>query len=244
MDERQFIRVVKAERLAELTLRARLSTMDYLFDKIEGGYNSGGSTATRRRLNRMKQDKEVAEMAYSMVQLVLPATDDVLSNSYNNKRERYRSLEKAFDRFDVPKTGLLNFQQFRDARRFCGYTGTEAELKKLFDSVDVDRSGSVDFYEFLFSDMGKKSNRVGPYGYNKILNKLIQTAVERWKNPQQDPTMPTNNKKAIRLNARKMVQGMTGFGGVDQRQLENLGIHVDRRAHSITAEMLGHILHD
>jgi hypothetical protein len=37
---------------------------------------------------------------------------------------------------------------------------------------------------------------------------------------------------------------MTGFGGVDQKKLESLGIRVDRRAHSITAGMLEHILHD
>jgi len=243
MDERQFIRVVKAERLAELSLRSRLSTLDYLFGKIEGGYSSGSSTDARRRLNRQKQDADIAKMAYEMIQMVLPATDDVLSNSYNAKKERYEALTSAFNRFDSPRTGILNFQQFRDARRFVGYTGTEADLKKQFASVDVDGSGGIDHYEFVQSDMGKKSNRVGAYGYNKILNKLLQTAVQRYKNgPHEVPR--GNNAKAIRLNARKMVQRMTGFGGVDQRQLENLGIHVDRRAHSITAEMLAHVLHD
>jgi hypothetical protein len=98
--------------------------------------------------------------------------------------------------------------------------------------------------------MGKKASKVGTLGYVKILNKLLGTAVERFKGSEKytpgpgAPTSPSNQRNAIRLNARKMVQRMTGFGGVDQKKLESLGIRVDRRAHSITAGMLEHILHD
>lgn len=51
MDVRQFMRAVKSERLAELSLRSRLATLEYLFSKIEGG---SVSTSTRRRLARQK----------------------------------------------------------------------------------------------------------------------------------------------------------------------------------------------
>jgi len=102
-----------------------------------------------------------------------------------------------------------------------------------------------------FPKWAKKASKVGSLGYVKILNKLLGTAVERFKSSGNyspggtgAPTSPSNQRNAIRLNARKMVQRMTGFGGVDQKKLESLGIRVDRRAHSITAGMLEHILHD
>jgi len=87
--------------------------------------------------------------------------------------------------------------------------------------------------------------KVGSLGYVKILNKLVGTAVERWKRggPGVAENPPTDQRKMTKLNARKMVQRMTGFGGLDQKKLESWGIK-DRRAHSITAGMLEHILHD
>jgi len=159
-------------------------------------------------------------------------------------------LREAFNKYDEPKTAALDTASFKEAARFCGFNGSDADLVNRFNSVDVDGSGTVDFYEFVLSDMGKKASKVGSLGYVKILNKLLGTAVERYKSSDKytptggSPTSPSNQRNAIRLNARKMVQRMTGFGGVDQKKLESLGIRVDRRAHSITAGMLEHILHD
>merc|ERR1711972_238748 len=115
-----------------------------------------------------------------------------------------------------------------------------------FKKAAGENGSGVDFFEFIGSDMGKKANKVGAYGYTKILNKLLSTAVTKYGASTLPlvPGSPDNQRNAIRLNARKMVQRMTGFGGVDQKKLESLGIRVDRRAHSITAGMLEHILHD
>lgn len=248
MDQRHFIRVVKTERLAELSLRSRLATLEYLFGKIEGGSLSGNATHTRRRLARQKIDKEMFNLLGKMVDAVLPCTDDALSNGYIAKRERYMNLKDAFEKYDEPKKGSLNFTTYKEARRYAGATGSDAELEAQFKHVDVDGSNTVDLYEFIASDMGKKAAKVGSLGYVKILNKLLGTAIERFRrgDPPANgtPTSPSNQRNAIRLNARKMVQRMTGFGGVDQKKLESLGIRVDRRAHSITAGMLEHILHD
>jgi len=247
MDVRQFMRAVKSERMAELSLRSRLATLEYLFSKIEGG---SVSTSTRRRLNRAKIDEEMFDILGKMIDAVLPLTDDALSQGYITKRDRYVKLREAFNKYDQPKSASLSSNQYRDAARYAGFQGSDSDLMARFNQVDVDGSGTVDFYEFVLSDMGKKSSKVGSLGYVKILNKLLGTAVERYKSSDKytpsggAPTSPNNQRNAIRLNARKMVQRMTGFGGVDQKKLESLGIRVDRRAHSITAGMLEHILHD
>merc|ERR1712048_451956 len=102
-------------------------------------------------------------------------------------------------------------------------------------------SGSVDFFEFVYSDMGKKAYRVGAYGYAKILNKLIGTATRGW--ASGTGRNPSNHTKSIRRDAREIIKNMTGFGGMDNKQLKTLGINKDGR-HSITAGMLEHILHD
>jgi len=243
MDYRQFCRVVKGERMPELSVRARLSTLEYLFGMIEGGYTGGSSSAARRRLARMKQDEEMSTLLYGMIEAVLPATDDVLSPSYQAKQKRFRTLRDAFHRFDTQQCGALTLAQYMEARRYAGFSGSDAELEKSFIAVDTDGSGHVDFYEFVYSEMGKKGNRVGAYGYTKILNKLLASALERFKSGSPGEGAPRDKNK-IRLNARKLVQGMTGFGGVDQRKLESLGIHIDNRAHSITMPMLEHILLD
>jgi len=250
MDLRQFLRVVKSQRLAELSLRSRLATLEYLFSKIEGG---SVATSTRRRLQRQKIDEEMFDLLGGMIDAVLPLTDDALSQGYIAKRDRYLKLREAFNKSDAPKSSALNLQGYKDALRHAGVQATDIDLNNRFAAVDVDQSGTVDFYEFVLSDMGKKASKVGTLGYVKILNKLLGTAVERYKNSDMrpdsaggagGPTSPSNQRNAIRLNARKMVQRMTGFGGVDQKKLESLGIRVDRRAHSITAGMLEHILHD
>lgn len=250
MDLRQFLRVVKSQRLAELSLRSRLATLEYLFSKIEGG---SVATSTRRRLQRQKVDEEMFDLLGGMIDAVLPLTDDALSQGYIAKRDRYVKLREAFNKFDQPKSSALNLQAYKDALRSTGIQATDTDLNNRFAAVDVDQSGTVDFYEFVLSDMGKKASKVGTLGYVKILNKLLGTAVERYKGSDGmrpdsanagGPTSPSNQRNAIRLNARKMVQRMTGFGGVDQKKLESLGIRVDRRAHSITAGMLEHILHD
>jgi len=244
MDVRQFIRVVKSERLPELSLRSRLATLEYLFSKIEGG---SYTTASRRRLARMKTDEEMFDLLGKMIDAVLPITDDQLSKGYIEKRDRYVKLREAFSKFDVPTSGELATEQFKEAIRYCGTNKPDAELMKQFNEVDIDGTGGLDFYEFVMADMGNKAKKVGVLGYVKILNKLLGTAIERFRKgggAPAEPTSPNNQRNAIRLNARKMVQRMTGFGGVDQKKLESLGIRVDRRAHSITAGMLEHILHD
>jgi len=241
----QFKRVVKSERLDILNVRTRLSTLEYLFSKFEGG---SLTTNTRRRLARLKTDEDMFGLLGKMIEAVLPMTDDALSQGYMAKREQYAKLREAFFKFDSPRTGELNFATYKEARRSAGFAGSDADLQAQFNSVDTEGSGSVDFYEFVFSAMGKKASKVGCSGYVKILNKLLGTAVASYKSgdyPKKgEPTSPNNQRNAIRLNARKMVQRMTGFGGVDQKKLESLGIRVDRRAHSITAGMLEHILHD
>jgi len=248
MDLRQFLRVVKSQRLAELSLRSRLATLEYLFSKIEGG---SVATSTRRRLQRQKVDEEMFDLLGGMIDAVLPLTDDALSQGYIAKRDRYVKLREAFNKYDNPKSSALSVGAYKDALRFAGVQASDIDLNNRFNAVDVDQSGTVDFYEFVLSDMGKKASKVGTLGYVKILNKLLGTAVERYKSSDVrpdsgagGPTSPSNQRNAIRLNARKMVQRMTGFGGVDQKKLESLGIRVDRRAHSITAGMLEHILHD
>lgn len=247
MDVRQFMRAVKSERLAELSLRSRLATLEYLFSKIEGG---SVSTSTRRRLARQKIDEEMFDLLGKMIDAVLPLTDDALSQGYITKRDRFIKLREAFNKYDQPKSAALGKTAYIDACRYAGFQGSDADILNRFSQVDVDASGTVDFYEFVLSDMGKKASKVGTLGYVKILNKLLGTAVERYKSSDKytptggAPTSPSNQRNAIRLNARKMVQRMTGFGGVDQKKLESLGIRVDRRAHSITAGMLEHILHD
>lgn len=185
-----------------------------------------------------------------MIDAVLPLTDDALSQGYITKRDRFIKLREAFNKYDQPKSAALGKTAYIDACRYAGFQGSDADILNRFSQVDVDASGTVDFYEFVLSDMGKKASKVGTLGYVKILNKLLGTAVERYKSSDKytptggAPTSPSNQRNAIRLNARKMVQRMTGFGGVDQKKLESLGIRVDRRAHSITAGMLEHILHD
>jgi len=248
MDLRQFMRVVKTQRLAELSLRSRLATLEYLFSKIEGG---SVATSTRRRMQRQKIDEEMFDLLGKMIDAVLPLTDDALSQGYIAKRDRYVKLREAFNKFDNPKSAALDEASYKEACRFAGFAGSDDDLMKQFHAVDVDGSGTLDFYEFVISEMGKKASKVGSLGYVKILNKLLGTAVERFKSSDKyspsgggAPTSPSNQRNAIRLNARKMVQRMTGFGGVDQKKLESLGIRVDRRAHSITAGMLEHILHD
>lgn len=245
MDVRQFMRVVKNERLAELSLRSRLATLEYLFGKIEGTLGSHEATAARRRMQRQKQDEDTYALVSAMVESVLPCTDDQLSPNYINKRKRYQELRDAFSQFDNPTSGALDLKQFKGARRACGFSGSDAELEAQFSAVDADGSGGVDVNEFIISDMGKKAMKVGSLGYVKILNKLVGTAVERWKRggPGVAENPPTDQRKMTKLNARKMVQRMTGFGGLDQKKLESWGIK-DRRAHSITAGMLEHILHD
>jgi len=247
MDLRQFMRVVKTQRLAELSLRSRLATLEYLFSKIEGG---SVATSTRRRMQRQKTDEEMFDLLGKMIDAVLPLTDDALSQGYIAKRDRYIKLREAFNKYDAPKTAALDEASYKEACRYAGFNGSDDDLMRQFNAVDVDGSGTLDFYEFVISEMGKKASKVGTLGYVKILNKLLGTAVERFKGSENytpgpgAPTSPSNQRNAIRLNARKMVQRMTGFGGVDQKKLESLGIRVDRRAHSITAGMLEHILHD
>jgi len=247
MDLRQFLRVVKTHRLAELSLRSRLATLEYLFTKLEGG---SLGTSQRRRMQRQKIDEEMFDLLGKMIDAVLPLTDDALSQGYIAKRDRYIKLRESFNKFDNPKTAALDAAAYKEACRYAGFAGSDGDLMKQFNAVDVDESGSLDFYEFVISEMGKKASKVGSLGYVKILNKLLGTAVERLKSGNYSPggagapTSPNNQRNAIRLNARKMVQRMTGFGGVDQKKLESLGIRVDRRAHSITAGMLEHILHD
>lgn len=244
MDARQFIRLVRSERLAMLSLRSRLSTLEYLFNKIEGG---SVETSGRRRRQRQKIDEHCFDLLGKMIDAVLPMTDDALSQGYITKRDRYIKLREAFNNADNPKTGELAFAQYKEAIRHAGSKASDAELGNRFGEVDVDGSGALDFYEFVLTDMGKKASKVGVLGYVKILNKLLGTAVERLKTSDKypgQPTSPSNQRNTTRLNARKMVQRMTGFGGVDQKKLESLGIRVDRRAHSITAGMLEHILHD
>jgi len=246
MDVRQFMRVVKNERLAELSLRSRLATLEYLFGKIEGTHGSHEATAARRRMQRQKQDEDTYTLVSAMVESVLPCTDDQLSPNYINKRKRYLELRDAFSQFDNPTSGALDLKQFKVARRHCGFNGSDADLEAQFRAVDADNSGGVDVNEFIISDMGKKAMKVGSLGYVKILNKLVGTAVERWKRGGPGVAgeiQPTDQRKVTKLNARKMVQRMTGFGGLDQKKLESWGIK-DRRAHSITAGMLEHILHD
>jgi len=243
MDYRQFCRVVKGERMPELVVRARLSSLEYLFGLIEGGYAGGSTSGARRRLARMKQDEEMSVLLYGMIEAVLPATDDVLSPSYKAKQERFKTLRDSFHRFDSQQQGAVNLSQYMEARRYAGFAGSDSDLEKAYRNVDTDGSGMVDFYEFVFSEMGKKGQRVGAYGYTKILNKLLGSAVDRFKSGSHTEA-PKAGKNKIRLNARKLVQGMTGFGGVDQRKLESLGIHIDNRAHSITMPMLEHILLD
>lgn len=248
MDVRQFMRVVKSERLPELSLRSRLATLEYLFGKIEGTVVGQRQTAARRRLARQKQDEDVYSLVNSMVESVLPCTDDQLSPNYIAKRERYLKLIEAFHQHDTPTDGSLDLRQFVAARRAVGYNGTDEELESQFRSVDADQSGAVDINEFIVSDMGKKAAKVGSLGYVKILNKLVGTATDRFKKggPALEKTAqsPSNQRNVTKLSARKMVQRMTGFGGLDQKKLESWGIRQDRRAHSITAGMLEHILHD
>merc|ERR1719204_287830 len=174
-----------------------------------------------------------------MVDSVLPCTDDQLSPNYIAKRERYLKLKETFHAHDVPTDGSLDLRQFISARRAVGYGGTDDDLEAQFRAVDTDRSGSVDINEFIVSDMGKKAAKVGSLGYVKILNKLVGTATDRWKRgPAEETTSPSNQRNITKLSARKMVQRMTGFGGLDQKKLESWGIRQDRRAHSITAGML------
>merc|ERR1719204_648151 len=246
MDVRQFMRVVKNERLAELSLRSRLATLEYLFGKIEGTLASQEATAARRRLQRQKQDEDTYALVSAMVEAVLPCTDDQLSPNYIAKRQRYQELREAFNQYDNPTTGTLDLKQFKNARRACGYQGSDLDLETQFAAVDTDHSGSVDVNEFIVSDMGKKAMKVGSLGYVKILNKLVGTATDRMKRGaplSPGDKSPTDQRKVTKLNARKMVQRTTGFGGLDQKKLESWGIK-DRRAHSITAGMLEHILLD
>jgi len=204
------------------------------------------ATAARRRLQRQKQDEDTYALVSAMVELILPCTDDQLSPNYIAKRQRYQELREAFSNYDNPTTGSLDLKQFKAARRACGYSGSDHDLEAQFQAVDADHSGSVDVNEFIVSDMGKKAMKVGSLGYVKILNKLVGTATERFKRGAPigaGDRSPTDQRKVTKLNARKMVQRMTGFGGLDQKKLESWGIK-DRRAHSITAGMLEHILHD
>merc|ERR1719277_2838695 len=112
MDLRQFLRVVKSQRLAELSLRSRLATLEYLFSKIEGG---SVATSTRRRLQRQKVDEEMFDLLGKMIDAVLPLTDDALSQGYIAKRDRYVKLREAFNKFDQPKSSALNLQAYKDA---------------------------------------------------------------------------------------------------------------------------------
>jgi len=203
-------------------------------------------TAARRRLARQKQDEDIYKLVNSMVENVLPCTDDQLSPNYIAKRERYLKLKDAFHTHDVPTDGTLDLRQFVAARRAVGYGGTDEDLEAQFRAVDTDQSGAVDINEFIVSDMGKKAAKVGSLGYVKILNKLVGTAADRWKSggSMKEAQSPSNQRNVTKLSARKMVQRMTGFGGLDQKKLESWGIRGDRRAHSITAGMLEHILHD
>jgi len=169
MDVRQFMRVVKSERLPELSLRSRLSTLEYLFGKIEGVVVGQKQTAARRRLARQKQDEDVYALVNSMVESVLPCTDDQLSPNYIAKRERYLKLIEAFHQHDTPTDGSLDLRQFVAARRAVGYNGTDEELEGQFRSVDSDSSGAVDINEFIVSDMGKKSCQGWIFGLRQNL---------------------------------------------------------------------------
>merc|ERR1719499_928692 len=143
MDVRQFMRIVKNERLAELSLRSRLATLEYLFGKIEGRLMSQEATAARRRLQRQKQDEDTYALVSAMVEAVLPCTDDQLSPNYIAKRQRYQELREAFNQYDNPTTGTLDLKQFKNARRACGYQGSDLDLETQFAAVDTDHSGSV-----------------------------------------------------------------------------------------------------
>jgi hypothetical protein len=241
MDFRTFVRVVKAERNTELEIRARLRALDDLVARLEGE-----GEGARRRLARQKANSDMSHLLLKMIDAVLPASDEALSAAYRAKQQRYNDLANAFNKYDVSKRGLLDIAQFKNAMRFAGgFSGTEADLENEFKKAAGENGSGVDFFEFIGSDMGKKANKVGAYGYTKILNKLLSTAVTKYGASTLPlvPGSPDNQRNAIRLNARKMVQRMTGFGGVDKKTLDTLGIH-DHRAHSITAGMLEHILHD
>jgi len=244
IDQRQFLRVVKSQRLEELSLRCRLATLEYLFDLVSGS----ALTSQRRRILRQKFDLDMMPLLEKMIDDILPATEDALSQAFMAKKDRHKALKEAFIKFDQPRTGELTLKAFVDARRYAGFSGSDKDLEETFKMIDVDNSGRLDFYEFIYSDMGKKANKVSPFGYVKILNKLLGSAADKYKK-LADPTLaspsgPSNHVNAIRLNARKMIQRMTGFRGVDKNKLDKMGIHIDRRANSMPAVMLEHILHD
>merc|ERR1712141_462952 len=114
------------------------------------------------------------------IDAVLLASDEALSEAYRQKQQRYESLVAAFNKYDKPRSGLLNLEGFKAAHRYAGgFSGTDSDLERAFQTAACGGSG-VDLFEFVAADMGKKSNKVGSYGYTKILNKLLSTAVTKY----------------------------------------------------------------
>merc|ERR1719361_1492483 len=109
-----------------------------------------------------------------MIEAVLPITDDQLSKGYMEKRDRYVKLREAFSKFDVPMSGELATEQFKQAIQFVGTTKADTELIKQFNEVDIDGTGGLDFYEFVMADMGNKAKKVGVLGYVKSLTSSLE----------------------------------------------------------------------
>jgi Ca2+-binding EF-hand superfamily protein len=69
----------------------------------------------------------------------------------------------------------MGFNEFVDAWRYMGRTGTETEIKNSFDSVDVDGSGLVEFTEFAFALMGEKALNFSPLADLELLSQLLDS---------------------------------------------------------------------
>merc|ERR1711879_504439 len=73
----------------------------------------------------------------------------------------YQTLRDTFDAFDKDGSAELGYEEYKEAWKFLGRGGNEAEVKSTWDSVDIDKSGQIEFSEFAFSLMGEKALQFG-----------------------------------------------------------------------------------
>merc|ERR1712048_163383 len=88
-------------------------------------------------------------------------------------KKTYETLRDTFNAFDNDGSAELGFPEYKDAWKFLGRSGTDADIRATFESVDVDGSGMIALSEFLFSLMGEDALKFGPMANLEIMQSML-----------------------------------------------------------------------
>ena len=148
--------------------------------------------------------------------------NDVLKKKRKKKNVQFKIQEgddvhkamKLFIVFERSDSGVLSFNEFKEAIREMGLDPSSDQLKRLFDRVDTDGNGKIDFEEFLklFSQVGKKQEKGGNQDeLNSEETKVFKLlkmfdadgdgtlSVAEWKHVLERMGMKTSTKEAKKL---------------------------------------------